>query len=220
MFKYLCKYIHRRASRGTLGVSDPLGLETWVFWSLLQGHQGPRSNLAHDPCSTFCIIFVNNVAVCYSVQRLVAKALKMDTSKLHKIRSIWKITIINADLETAPPKTRSIADFESLQMLLHRAETAARTAFSRFHRVVKKIIEHVPQSTACGHLGAPKPWKIEEQWRLEKTSKIETLENLVSSNQQTITSGGSFRRVSVPEITKALKILKMGSWDGPDPLKW
>ena len=71
------------------------------------------------------------------MQQLVPKALKMDAKK-HKKSENLKITVVNAHLETAPEKTPEIIDFESLQMLRNRAETLARTPFSRFHGVAEK----------------------------------------------------------------------------------
>ena len=72
------------------------------------------------------------------MQQLVPKAPRMDAQKTKKNRKISKITVVNAHLETTPEKTQKINDFESLQMLLNRAETLARTPFSRFQGVAEK----------------------------------------------------------------------------------
>ena len=105
------------------------------------------------------------------MQQLGPKAPRMDVQKTKKIKKISKITVVNAHLETTPEKTQKIGDFESLQMLLNRAETAARTPFSRFQGVKEKSSKMSQKVMLLGTSGHQKHRKVRKSDPLKNRQK-------------------------------------------------
>ena len=150
---------------GTLGVFDPLlvrfGSLGTLSFSLLRGHSPPVLRLLHDMffqlfyCRRFCAT-------------VGTKSSQNGRPKNLKNQKISKITVVNAHLETTPEKTQKINDFESLQMLLNRAETLARTPFSRFQGVTEKASKMSPKTPLLGTSGHQKHRKVRNSDALKK----------------------------------------------------
>ena len=102
------------------------------------------------------------------MQQLGPKAPRMDVQKTKKIKKISKIHAVNAHLETTPEKTQKIDDFESLQMLLNRAETLARTLFSHFQRVTEKTPKMSQKKLFLGASGHQEHRKVRKSDALTK----------------------------------------------------
>ena len=156
---------------GTLGVFDPLlvrsGSLGTLFSSLLRGHSPRLPRLSRSMFCTFFQLFY--CSLFYPI--IGTKSSQNGRPKNLKKRQISQITVVNADLETTPEKTQKIGDFESLQMLLNRAETAARTPFSRFQGVKEKSSKTSQKVMLLGTSGHQKHRKVRKSDPLKNRQK-------------------------------------------------
>ena len=171
---------------GMLGVFDPLlvrfgSLGPLSFW-FLRGRSPPVSRLPQLPHAMFCTFF--QLFYCSLFYAIIGtKSSQNGRPKNLKKRQISQITVVNADLETTPEKTQKIGDFESLQMLLNRAETAARTPFSRFQGVKEKSSKMSQKVMLLGTSGHQKHRKVRKSDPLKNRQKLWP-QNLVQSAPQ------------------------------------